>query len=637
MDIYKEILQKYWKYPDFRPLQHDIIRSVCEEGKDALGLLPTGGGKSIIFQVSGLSKEGICLVVTPLIALMKDQVENLKNRQIKSAAIYSGQSKKEIDIILNNAVFGAYKFLYLSPERLATQIFLTRLPEMNVCLVAVDEAHCISQWGYDFRPSYLEIARIRKHLPNTPVLALTATATPEVAQDIQEKLEFAVPNLFQASFARENLIYIVRQVEDKLKYLLKIARKEPGTGIVYVRSRKKTRRISDFLCQHNIKSDYFHAGLEPHVKNAKQEAWKNDKIRIIVSTNAFGMGIDKPDVRFVVHMDLPESPEAYFQEAGRGGRDGKTAYAVLLTNRSDKNRIRQKICTQFPEIEEISKVYEALFNYYNIPHGGGKGSKHAFSLWDFAEKFKLSYAHINSALRILKDFGYLDFADSDMTPSKIIFTVGREQLYLRKEKDLRFNTIIDLLLRNYAGIFSDYIAVDETFLAKKIGISEEKLIDYLISLAQEGVIKYRKRYRIPFILFLEERLEKKNFSIDASKYALQKERYTKRAEAMLEYADNSRVCRSVQLLAYFGEKNGEACGCCDVCRQQGQKSLTKIEFVDLQEKVARLLQDAPQSLDILLEHLSESDEKQVLATIRRMLDSRILRYTNGRELELCKK
>lgn len=633
MSKYTEILKQYWSYPDFRSMQEDIIISVADEKKDTLGLLPTGGGKSIIFQVPALAQEGMCIVVTPLIALMKDQVENLQKRQITAAAVYSGMSSHEIDIVLNNAVYGAYKFLYLSPERLATKIFLTRLPQMNINLLAIDEAHCISQWGYDFRPSYLNIAAIREYLPDIPILALTATATPEVAEDIQEKLAFKEKNLFRKSFARKNLIYIVRQVDDKLKYLLKIAQKEPGTGIVYVRNRKKTVEIAKFLFENGISADYYHAGIDSKLKDLKQENWKNDKTRIIVSTNAFGMGIDKSDVRFVVHIDLPESPEAYFQEAGRGGRDEKIAYAVLLYNKADKINLEKRLRAGFPEISKIKQVYNSLCNYYQIPVGEGKNLIRAFNMRNFVTKFKFDTYTVFSSIKFLRDESYIDFSEENFSPSKIFFDIKRDDLYKYQVANSAFDAFIKLLLRTYTGMFSGYVSIDEEHIAKIAKISKDIVIKYLLNLASDNIIKYSKQSNTPFIIFTEERLDDKNLRISKEKYNEKKARYTNRANAMLHYAESDTTCRSRILLAYFGEKTTENCGMCDVCKKKNEFGITNKEFDEIQNIVFELLKHEKYLLHKLVDAI-QHDEQKVIKVIRWLLDNDIIIYDEKKFIAL---
>lgn len=631
LSIYNKILTKYWGHPDFRPLQEDIIKSAADEGKDVLGLLPTGGGKSIIFQVPALAKDGLCLVVTPLIALMKDQVANLKEQGIKAAAIYSGMSKDEIDFTLNNAVYEAYKFLYLSPERLATKLFLTRLPDMNINFVAVDEAHCISQWGYDFRPSYLNIAKIRDIIPNVPFIALTATATPEVAIDIQEKLKFKELNLFQKSFERKNLVYVVRKVEDKYRYLLKILRKVDGCGIVYVRNRKKTFEIAKFLVENGIYADYYHAGVDAKAKDAKQRRWRNDKLRIIVATNAFGMGIDKPDVRIVVHFDLPDSPEAYFQEAGRGGRDGETSYAVLLFQKADKLNLEKRLKSTFPEIDEIKKIYNSICNYYGIPLGEGKGLIRPFSVRDFVTKFKLPIHIVLSSIKVLRNSGYLDLTEDDFTPSKVFFSVNRDDLYKYQVANRKFDNFIKLILRLYTGLFSNYTAIDEEYIAKKTGTKVDVIYAYLQKLHHDNIIKYVPQRKMPFIVFLTERLDDKSLFISKENYKDRKERYYSRANAMMHYAESTAKCRSQILLSYFGEKNPYRCGECDVCKRRNQLNLSTYEFDLIDNKAKEILRSGPQNIEYLVETI-KCEEEKILKVIKWLIENDKIEYTIDKRL-----
>ncbi len=634
MSKYGQILKKYWGYSGFRPLQEEIIKSFADERKDVLALLPTGGGKSVIYQVPASASEGMCLVVTPLIALMKDQVQNLKEKGIKAAAVYSGMSRDEIDIILNNAVFGAYKLLYVSPERLSTGIFLSRFPDMNIDFVAVDEAHCISQWGYDFRPSYLNIANIRKLKPDIPFVALTATATPEVAEDIQDKLLFKERNVFKKSFARKNLVYVVREVEDKLRYLLKIAVKEKGSGIIYVRSRKKTFEISKFLQSKGINADFYHAGLDAKIKDIKQRRWKKGDLRIITATNAFGMGIDKPDVRFVVHYDLPDSPEAYFQEAGRAGRDGKKSYAVLLYHKSDKLNFERRLKSAFPDIEEIKRVYNALCNYYKIPVGGGKGLIRLFSVHDFVSKFKLPVYSVLSSLKILRNESYLDFTEDDFAPSKVYFSVDREDLYRYQVANKHFDAFIKLLLRSYTGLFSGYVSIDESYLAKKAHTEPDVIYGYLIKLAEHRIIRYIPQRKTPFIVFTSERLDDKNLLISKEHYKERKERHYKRAEAVIRYAESKTECRSRLLLEYFGEKDSPLCGECDVCRRKNETGLSYYDFSVISDKITGLLSKENLTVDKLVE-LTDYEEDKVLRTVKALLESEKIEYTVGKYLRIA--
>ncbi len=629
---YKKILQQYWGYPDFRSMQEDIIRSVGDHKKDTLGLLPTGGGKSIIFQVPALAEDGITLVVTPLIALMKDQVENLEARGIKAIAIFSGMTRKEIDNAFNNAVFGNYKFLYLSPERLHTAMFKERVKDMKINLIAIDEAHCISQWGYDFRPSYLNIAHIRELLPDVPFLALTATATPEVADDIQDKLGFKEKNLFRKSFKRDNLIYVVRHVEDKNHYLLRIVKRVKGTGVVYVRNRKKTQEIALFLRQNGISADYYHAGIDPALKDAKQEQWKHDKIRIIVSTNAFGMGIDKSDVRFVVHLDLPDSPEAYFQEAGRGGRDGKTAYAILLFHKSDRINIDKRTAANFPPEKFIREVYEHLCNFFEIPIGAGKGMIRAMKMREFAKRYKLSVFQVYSSLKFLKNEGYIDFTEEDFSPSKVHFTMGRDDLYKFQVEKSKFDPFIKLLLRTYTGFFSSYVSVDEEFIAKKANVKPEVIHEYLNALNTYGVINYLPKRNTPFIVFTEERLDEKNLRISKENYEAAKNRYMNRINAMLNYAESTTKCRSQLLLEYFGEKNSKACGECDICGKRNELNLTNYEFDSIKLQIEKKLSEEEYELEKLIDAI-DFDANKVLKVARLLLDNGRVYYSKNKLLK----
>lgn len=629
MDRYRQILTRYWGYPNFRPLQEDIIRSVAE-GKDTLGLLPTGGGKSVIFQVYALSVEGICIVVTPLIALMKDQVENLKKRDIKAVAIHSGLSSHEIDIQLNNCVFGDIKFLYVSPERLDTEMFRQRVVSMPVNLLAIDEAHCISQWGYDFRPSYLKIANLRELLPGIPVLALTATATPDVVNDIQEKLMFKTKNLFKMSFERKNLVYIVRNVEDKTRYLQKILTQVNGSAVVYVRSRVRTKELAEFLIKNSISADYFHAGLSNEIRDTRQADWKKGKTRVIVSTNAFGMGIDKPDVRVVVHIDLPDSLEAYFQEAGRAGRDEKKAYAVLLYDGVDKKRLEKSMTDNFPEISYIKNVYNAIGNFYKVPVGGGKGLSFDFNVFDICKAYQLQAVTVLSSLKILQCNGYLEVTDEINAPSRILFIVNRDDLYKFQVLNAQFDGFIKLLLRSYTGVFNDYTPIDELALATKSKTTQEIIYKYLVKLQSLHIIKYNPRKNTPSIFFLEERLDDKNLFISKESYYDRKERYEKRVASALMYANGTTKCRSQVLLSYFGDTESFRCGQCDICVRRNKLDLSKLEFDAVLEQIKKILKLESLLLDDLVDRVS-TDEDKVLKVVQWLLDNnKILRNDEHR-------
>ncbi len=612
-------MTKYWGYSTFRPLQEDIIKSVAQ-GKDTLGLMPTGGGKSITFQIPALAKDGLCIVVTPLIALMKDQVKNLQKKGIKAVAVFTGMTQNEIEIALNNCIYGDYKFLYLSPERLGTEVFLTLVKKMNVNLIAVDESHCISQWGYDFRPSYLKIAEIKEYLPDVPVLALTATATPEVADDIQDKLHFKEKNLLKKSFERKNLVYIVRDVEDKLKKLLEIANIVKGSGLVYVKSRKKTKEVAQYLIKNKITADFYHAGLDNKARDRKQSEWTRGKIRIIVATNAFGMGIDKANVRFVVHFDLPDSIEAYFQEAGRCGRDEKKAYAVLLYNKSDKINLEKTIATSFPELKTIKKVYQALGNYYNLPVGSGKNQVFDFKIYDFASKFSLNVLTVYSSLKIIQQEGYLELTDELFNPSKIHFTVNREELYKFQVSNAALDGFIKLLLRLHSGVFTDYVKIDEYSLAKKANITIEAAKKYLQNLNSLNIINYIPQKKTPLIMFTEERMEDKSLFVSKKDYEARKKRYITRANAVMSYASSDNKCRSQILLSYFGEKDPYRCGKCDVCMRRNELNLSKYEFDIILEKIKETIKKEAVLLDDLVDNIPYLKNK-VLKVIQWLIDN----------------
>ncbi len=597
---YHNILKQFWGFATFRPLQEEIIRSVADFEKDTLGLLPTGGGKSIIFQVPALAKEGLCLVITPLIALMNDQVNNLKHKGIKAAAVHSGMSKNEIEVTLRDCINGNYKFLYLSPERLDTESFIKLLPSLKINFLVVDEAHCISQWGYDFRPPYLRIAEVRRYLPkNIPVLALTATATTDVVNDIQEKLKFREKNVFQKSFKRDNLIYLVRNVEDKLGYLLKIVQKMNGSGLVYMRSRKGTVEVSDFLRKNNVSADFFHANLESKVKEIKQNQWKAGHCRIMVATNAFGMGIDKPDVRFVVHLDLPESLESYFQEAGRGGRDEKISYAVILYNEEDVKNLESTIDTAFPDISEIKAIYSALGNYFQLPIGAGKGQSFPFYPSEFTQRYRIPIARVQSCLKFLEREGYIQATDIVNSPSRIHYLVDGEELYKFQVSHPHLDGFIKFLQRNYSGTFTEYVKIDEEFLANRGGVTKDTVIKYLTKLKEYGILDYISQRESPYIVYTEERLDEKSLRISREHYFERKNVFLKKLQSVISYVSLKNHCRSEILLNYFGEKNTSPCGNCDVCKEKDEQKLSTFEFETIVQQIQNILLKESQTIELL--------------------------------------
>ena len=630
MSEFKQILTKYWGYASFRPLQEEIIQSV-EEGRDTLGLMPTGGGKSVTYQVYSLSKPGICLVITPLIALMKDQVENLNQRGIKALAIYSGMSSQEIKIAMDHAVWGDYKFLYLSPERIATDRFRERVGQLDVNLIAVDEAHCISQWGYDFRPSYLRIAELRDLLPNAPVLAVTATATSQVIDDIQEQLKFKKKNTLRTSYYRSNLVYLVRHEEDKINYLVKAVLKAKGTGIVYVKSRKLTREVSDLLQKNKISADYYHAGLTSKIRSAKQDAWKNGKCRVIVSTNAFGMGIDKADVRFVIHQETPDSVEAYFQEAGRAGRDGKTAWSVLLYNNSDKIKLEKNVIKAFPEPDVIKRIYEAICNFYQLAVGFGKDQSFEFSMASFASSFSLQITTVYNSLKILQREGYLELTDELDNPSKVYFQVDRDDLYKFQVANAGFDGFVKLLLRSYTGLFTNYVAIDEQLLAKRASITPEMVYEFLCKLRAQKVIDYIPQKKTPFIIFAKERIDVERLKITKENYTDRKRDYLQRIEAMIHYAASGHKCRSQLLLQYFGETESVRCGKCDVCLERNELNISKYEFDTVSEQIKKVL-----TVSCFYEELLsriEGKPENVVKIIRWLLENEKIVYRVDNRME----
>ncbi|MEI6748957.1 MAG: RecQ family ATP-dependent DNA helicase [Bacteroidales bacterium] len=618
--LIQDILLKYWGYSTFRPLQEEIINSVME-GRDTLALLPTGGGKSICFQVPAMALDGVCLVITPLIALMKDQVEGLQRKGIKASAIYSGMNSHEIEIAFSNCINGGTKFLYLSPERLESDKFLGNLPLMKICLIAVDEAHCISQWGYDFRPPYLNIAAIRKHLPGIPVLALTATAIPKVVNDIQQRLQFAKQNVFSTSFERKNLAYLVYHEEDKLNRLLRITNRVGGTGIVYVRNRRKTKEISDFLQKHQIAADYYHAGLEAKLRSNKQEAWKSGKCRIIVATNAFGMGIDKPDVRFVVHMDLPDSIEAYFQEAGRAGRDGKKAYAVMLTEKADEVEAHRNIETSFPAISFIRNAYQALGNHFNLATGGGKDQSFDFDLNSFSVEFKMKPINVFHALKILEREGYLQMNEAMDNPPKLHILAGQDDLYRYQVENPDGDIVLKAVLRSYGGVFNDFITVSEAEIARRSCREIQDVVNSLKRMSKDGLVSYIPQKTMPQIIYTRERFSSDNLNFTAENYYNRKTEAETRLNAIINYVNEKNNCRNQLLLAYFGDKSPARCAICDLCILRNKAELKEQEFQNIVVSIKKITSEHPADLQQIIQQCKGFKEDKVIAVLRFLADS----------------
>lgn len=593
---YQSILKRYWGYDDFRGIQREIIESIGS-GHNTLGLMPTGGGKSITFQVPALAKEGVCIVITPLIALMKDQVYNLRKRGIHAAAIFSGMSHDDILTTLENAIFGAIKILYVSPERLSSELFRAKLRHMKVSFITVDEAHCISQWGYDFRPSYLEIADIRHELPGIPVLALTATATPTVVKDICDKLKSHLDpkeepfRIFRMSFARSNLAYIVREAADKHDELIHILNNVEGTAIVYVRSRRRTKEVSDLLNESGISATFYHAGLDNTVKDDRQKAWQSDQVRVMVATNAFGMGIDKPDVRVVIHIDCPDSIEAYFQEAGRAGRDGQKSYAVLLFNDNDQRKLMKRINDTFPEKDYVRKVYDHLAYYYQVATGSGYNSMFEFNIDDFCHRFRHFPIQVHSALKILNRAGYIEYIEEQDTQARIMFCLTRDQLYRLKHTDADEERIITTLLRNYGGLFVDYCFIDEGFIAHETSLTKPQLYLTLKGLEQKRILNFIPQKRTPYIRYMQRREDSEHLLFPPDVYDHLKKRYEERIHAIIAYTKAEKQCRSRLLLHYFGEEDSDDCGMCDICLSKNKTLTNREAEKEAERQILQLLSD----------------------------------------------
>ncbi len=624
----QQILNQYWGHTSFRPLQEDIILSILD-GHDTLALLPTGGGKSICFQVPALASDGICIVISPLIALMKDQVMNLRNKGIPAVSIVSGMSRNEIDTALDNCIYGKEKFLYVSPERLTSEIFLERLKQMKVNLLAIDEAHCISQWGYDFRPSYLQLAAIREHLPNVPVLALTATATKNVEQDIQDKLAFKNQNVFKKSFERKNLAYIVLYEEDKFGRLLKIANSLKGIGVVYVRTRKRTKEIADFLKRNKISAEAYNAGMTSGERSKVQENWMKEKTRVVVATNAFGMGIDKGNVRFVVHVDSPESLEAYYQEAGRAGRDEQKAYGILLYNKNDREELEQRIDQTFPAIQKIKAVYQALGNYYQMPVESGKGVNFDFDLYHFCNSYNMNMSETYNCLKVLELQGLIAMNDSVALQSRLHFTIRANDLYEFQVKNPRYDVFIKVILRLYEGVFDEYVAINESEIALRATISVDETKSFLNALHKLQILNYIPFTDKPQLTYTEARLDQKLLLIDKENLVERKNRFIERARSFLHYAETENRCRSQMLVAYFGEINTERCGVCDYCLERNKAGVSDLEFDEISMRIKNLLKENEIGLSDLILRMRPATEENTLKVIEWLVDNEQIYYRDG--------
>lgn len=600
-------------------------------GNDTLGLMPTGGGKSITFQVPALASEGICIVVSPLIALMKDQVDRLRSMDIRAMVIHTGMMKDEISISLDNCIYGDYKFLYISPERIGSEVFRNRVARMNVSLIAIDEAHCISQWGYDFRPSYLKISSLRDVIPKeVPFLALTATATPRVVEDIIDKLHFRTKNVFKTGYERRNLTYLVREIEDKESYLLKTLSRVAGSGIVYVRSRKRSAEIAAMLIKENIPATYYHAGLPPETRHQRQLDWIGGRVRVMVATNAFGMGIDKADVRFVLHWDIPDSIESYFQESGRAGRDGKPSWAVLIYSKSDVSRARDRIRVSFPPPDRIKDIYELLCNFLQIPVGAGRNGVYDFSLAKFVTHYRLQVAEVYNSIKFLEREGYIELTEEINNPSRVNFVVSRDDLYKFQVANAALDGFIKLILRSYTGLFSEFVAVNEEFMSKKSGLTREQIYNFMVHLSNQGIIRYIPGKKGAMIIFTEERLPRKSLLITPANYIEVRSRFQERLEKMIEYVTSNTRCRASMLLEYFGEETAR-CGQCDVCISRNELDLSKYEFDLILARVREIVErDSPDMITLMSK--LEGDEEDNLKVVRWLLDHDKLISSGGNRL-----
>ncbi|MEN5196820.1 RecQ family ATP-dependent DNA helicase [Sphingobacterium faecium] len=614
------ILKQYWGHDRFRPLQEEIIQSVLEK-RDTLALLPTGGGKSICFQIPAMMLPGICIVVTPLIALMKDQVQHLKDIGIQAVAIYSGLKPREVDIILDNCIFGQIKFLYLSPERLYSELVQERIKHMPVNLFAIDEAHCISQWGYDFRPPYLQLGKLKELHPDVPFLALTATATTAVIADIQDKLQFKQNNVFVKSFLRDNLGYMALEEENKAGRMIRIIQKLGGSGVVYVRNRRETQEVARYLVNNGISADFYHAGLLGKERDSKQEAWMQNRTRVIVATNAFGMGIDKPDVRFVIHLDIPESLEAYYQEAGRAGRDGKKAFPVLLYQQGDKDRLLKNVKLSFPSVAFIQQVYHHLCNHFQIPYGAGEGLTFDFDVVAFIKKYKIETIPTLSALKFLEKDGWLAVSEAVFIPSRFKFEVNHQELYKIQVQYERYDKLIKAILRSYGGVFDDYITINEYEFAKKLGVSYEQIVSLIHALVQMEIASYIPPTDAPQLSFLQDRVDYKNLYVDHVFIRERQQVKITQVEAMLNYIEHS-PCRSQSLLQYFGEQNTLFCQVCDLCLIRNHKVMM---HRNIKLEIERILLRKPQTIQDLIGQISIGDDEIKLDVVRSLIDSHKIR------------